>query len=70
MDYKYHSKKYALRQKIRWRLELWGALRIMGVTAPSNASFTIMRRTFERGAEARLSFSGGPHAPVSMADSV
>ena len=33
MDYKYHSKKYALRQKIRWRLELWGALRIMGVTA-------------------------------------
>ena len=29
-----------------------------------------MRRTFERGAKARLSFSGGPHAPVNMADSM
>ena len=27
-----------------------------------------MRRTFERGTKARLSFSGGPHAPVNMAD--
>ena len=29
-----------------------------------------MRRTFERGAKARLSFSDGPHAPVNMADSI
>ena len=29
-----------------------------------------MRRTIERGAKARLSFSGGPHAPVNMADSM
>ena len=29
-----------------------------------------MRRTFERGAKARLIFSGGPHAPVNMADSM
>ena len=29
-----------------------------------------MRRTYERGAKARLSFSGGPHAPVNMADSM
>ena len=29
-----------------------------------------MRRTFVHGAKARLSFSGGPHAPVNMADSV
>ena len=29
-----------------------------------------MRRTFERGAKARLSFSDGPHAPVNMADSM
>ena len=29
-----------------------------------------MRRTFERGTKARLSFSGGPHAPVNMADSM
>ena len=29
-----------------------------------------MRRTFERGARARLSFSGGQHAPVNMADSM
>ena len=28
-----------------------------------------MRRTFARGAKARLSFSGGPHAPVNMANS-
>ena len=30
----------------------------------------IMRRTYERGTKARLSFSGGPHAPVNMADSM
>ena len=29
-----------------------------------------MRRTYERGARARLSFSVGPHAPVNMADSM
>ena len=29
-----------------------------------------MRRTYKRGAKARLSFSGGPHAPVNMADSM
>ena len=29
-----------------------------------------MRRTCERGTKARLSFSGGPHAPVNMADSM
>ena len=29
-----------------------------------------MRRTFERGTKARLSFSVGPHAPVNMADSM
>ena len=34
------------------------------------ASHTIMRRTFERVTKARLSFSGGPHAPVNMADSM
>ena len=28
-----------------------------------------MRRTYERGTKARLSFSGGPHAPVNMAES-
>ena len=27
-----------------------------------------MRRTYEHGTKARLSFSGGPHAPVNMAD--
>ena len=29
-----------------------------------------MRRTFERVTKARLSFSGGPLAPVNMADSM
>ena len=29
-----------------------------------------MRRTYEHGTKARLSFSGGPHAPVNMADSM
>ena len=29
-----------------------------------------MRRTYERGTKANLSFSGGPHAPVNMADSM
>ena len=29
-----------------------------------------MRRTYERGATARLSFSGGPHTPVNMVDSM
>ena len=29
-----------------------------------------MRRTYERGTKARLSFSGGPYAPVNMADSM
>ena len=29
-----------------------------------------MRRTYERDTKARLSFSGGPHAPVNMADSM
>ena len=29
-----------------------------------------MRRAYERGIKARLSFSGGPHAPVNMADSM
>ena len=29
-----------------------------------------MRRTFARDTRARLSFSGRPHAPVNMADSV
>ena len=29
-----------------------------------------MRRKYELGAKARLSFSGGPHAPVNMADSM
>ena len=29
-----------------------------------------MRRTYERGTKARLSFSGGPHAPVNMANSI
>ena len=27
-----------------------------------------MRRTYERGTKARLSFSGGPYAPANMAD--
>ena len=30
----------------------------------------ISRLTCERGTKARLSFSGGPHAPVNMTDSV
>ena len=29
-----------------------------------------MRRTFERGTTATLSFSGGPHAPVNIADNM
>ena len=29
-----------------------------------------MRRTYERGTKARLSFSGGPHALVNMTDSM
>ena len=29
-----------------------------------------MRRTYESGIKARLSFSGGSHAPVNMADSM
>ena len=29
-----------------------------------------MRRTYERGTRARLNFSGGPHAPVNMAESI
>ena len=29
-----------------------------------------MHRTFEHGTKARLSFSGGPHTPVNMADSM
>ena len=29
-----------------------------------------MRRTYERGTKANLSFSGGPHAPVNMADTL
>ena len=29
-----------------------------------------MRRTHERGTKARLNFSGGPHTPVNMADSM
>ena len=37
---------------------------------PFNAILTIMRRTYERGTKARLSFSGGPHAPVNMAESM
>ena len=37
---------------------------------PVQASFTVMRRTFGRYAKARLSFSGGSHAPVNMADSM
>ena len=37
---------------------------------PFNAILTIMRRTYERGTKARLSFSGGPHAPVNMVESM
>ena len=37
---------------------------------PETSGFIIMRRTYERGTKATLSFSGGPHAPVNMADSV
>ena len=29
-----------------------------------------MRRTLERGTKARLIYSGGPHAPVNMTDSM
>ena len=29
-----------------------------------------MRRAYERGTKARLTFSGGPYAPVNMADSM
>ena len=29
-----------------------------------------MRRTYKRGTKAKLSFSGGPHAPVNMAESM
>ena len=29
-----------------------------------------MHRMYERGTKARLSFSGGPHAPVNMADNM
>ena len=29
-----------------------------------------MRRTYKHGTKARLSFSGGPHAPVNMAESM
>ena len=29
-----------------------------------------MHRTYEHGTKARLSFSGGPHAPVNIADSM
>ena len=34
------------------------------------ASFTVMRRASKRGTKTRLSFSGGPHAPVNMAGSI
>ena len=34
----------------------------------TEASFKIMRRTSERCTKVRLSFSGGPHASVNMAD--
>ena len=36
----------------------------------SETSLAVMRRAYERGTKARLSFSGGPHAPVNMADSM
>ena len=29
-----------------------------------------MRRTYERGTKPRISFSGGPHTPANMADSM
>ena len=37
---------------------------------PIQSSFTIMRRTFKRGTKARLSLSGGPHAPANIASSM
>ena len=40
------------------------------VTTHKYASFTIMRRTYERGTKARLSFSDGLHTPANMADSM
>ena len=39
-------------------------------TQNSIRSFTIMRRTFEHGTRVRLNFSGGPHTPVNMANSI
>ena len=47
----------------------------MFFTLPSSAlhfqaSFTLMHRTCEHFTDARLSFSGRPHTPVNMADSM
>ena len=48
------------------RDQLWGhRLRVY-----FGARVTIMRRMFKRVTKARLSFSGGPHAPLNMADSM
>ena len=42
----------------------------MKASLGNRAGYTVMRRTYERDAKARLSFSGGPHTPVNMADSM
>ena len=41
-----------------------------GARTGKSAGFTVMHRTFKDSAKVRFSFSGGPHAPVNMVDSM
>ena len=43
---------------------------VSGIPFLQLASFTIMHRTYKHSTKARLRFSGGPHAPVSVVDSM
>ena len=60
---------YAFASRLRHLKQVYTLVitkRCIHVQANQWASFTI--RAYERGTKARLSFSGGPHAPVNMAD--
>ena len=62
---------YAFASRLRHLKQVYTLVitkRCIHVQANQWASFTI--RAYERGTKARLSFSGGPHAPVNMADSM
>ena len=63
VDYKYHSKDSHFRWELKWRLECWGALRIMGEAAPLAR---VVPKSYQREGQSRKRENEFSHDRLTM----